>query len=321
MLKTEKGSHIVRYKNTKNSFSFNSLVIQEEESLSETEIIPLNINWGLAFSLSAEIVEIVNKITNVGKKLQFYFPEISQGLIAYDKYKGQNKEVIKSRAYHHSIYKNGYKKWLWGEDVRRYVTVWNGKEYIDYCSGIANPRQPKFFKNKRLLIREITNPSIYANIVTEEMYNDPAIIIVLDSDNYPLEVALSILNSKLGTFYHFNHSPKATKGEFPKILVQDIKDFPLPFIEVNKQKAIIALVDKILASKKQDPTADTSDWEREIDLYVYYLYGLTLEEAQMIDRTVTAKEFEKLQLNISQSKTEKSLKKSEFTCNTKKSRM
>lgn len=321
LLKTEKGSHIVRYKNTKNSFSFNSLVIQEEESLSETEIIPLNINWGLAFSLSAEIVEIVNKITNVGKKLQFYFPEISQGLIAYDKYKGQNKEVIKSRAYHHSIYKNGYKKWLWGEDVRRYVTVWNGKEYIDYCSGIANPRQPKFFKNKRLLIREITNPSIYANIATEEMYNDPAIIIVLDSDNYPLEVALSILNSKLGTFYHFNHSPKATKGEFPKILVQDIKDFPLPFIEVNKQKAIIALVDKILASKKQDPTADTSDWEREIDLYVYYLYGLTLEEAQMIDRTVTAKEFEKLQLNISQSKTEKSLKKSEFTCNTKKSRM
>ena len=321
LLKTEKGSHIVRYKNTKNSFSFSSLVIQEEESLSETEIIPLNINWGLAFSLSAEIVEIVNKITNVGKKLQFYFPEISQGLIAYDKYKGQNKEVIKSRAYHHSIYKNGYKKWLWGEDVRRYVTVWNGKEYIDYCSGIANPRQPKFFKNKRLLIREITNPSIYANIATEEMYNDPAIIIVLDSDNYPLEVALSILNSKLGTFYHFNHSPKATKGEFPKILVQDIKDFPLPFIEVNKQKAIIALVDKILASKKQDPTADTSDWEREIDLYVYYLYGLTLEEAQMIDRTVTAKEFEKLQLNISQSKTEKSLKKSEFTCNTKKSRM
>ena len=69
---------------------------------------------------------------------------------------------------------------------------------------------------KRLLVREITNPSIYANIVDEELYNDPAVLIVLDSKSYSLEVALAIFNSKLATFYHFNHSPKATKGAFPK---------------------------------------------------------------------------------------------------------
>ena len=37
-----------------------------------------------------------------------------------------------------------------------------------------------------------------------------------------------ILNSCIGTFFHFNASPKATKGDFPKILVKDIKEFPLP---------------------------------------------------------------------------------------------
>ena len=51
------------------------------------------------------------------------------------------------------------------------------------------------------------------------------------NNNYPLEIVLAILNSKLATFYHFNHSPKATKGAFPKILVKDLKEFPLPLYD------------------------------------------------------------------------------------------
>lgn len=34
---------------------------------------------------------------------------------------------------------------------------------------------------KRLLVREITNPSIFAAITEKEQYNDPAIIIVKDN--------------------------------------------------------------------------------------------------------------------------------------------
>ncbi|MBP5369632.1 MAG: Eco57I restriction-modification methylase domain-containing protein [Bacteroidales bacterium] len=291
LVKTVKGTHIVKYKNTRNRDSFESLIIQEDSTLSEQEIIPMNINWGLAFSLPPELVKIVNKISNSGDKLHSYFPEISQGLIAYDKYQGQSEETIKNRVYHHFEYEDGYKKWLWGEDVKRYETNWNGKEYIDYCSGIANPRQPKYFNGKRILVREITNPSIFANIVTDEMYNDPAIIIVLDSDKYPLEVALAILNSKLATFYHFNHSPKATKGDFPKIIVQDIKDFPLPKLNTKEQQKIIDLVKQIFAAKKQVPQADTSKLEKEIDLLVYHLYGLTFDEVKLIDENVTEEEF------------------------------
>ena len=291
LVKTVKGTLIVKYKNTRNRDSFESLIIQEDSTLSEQEIIPMNINWGLAFSLPPELVKIVNKISNSGDKLHSYFPEISQGLIAYDKYQGQSEETIKNRVYHHFEYEDGYKKWLWGEDVKRYETNWNGKEYIDYCSGIANPRQPKYFNGKRILVREITNPSIFANIVTDEMYNDPAIIIVLDSDKYPLEVALAILNSILATFYHFNHSPKATKGDFPKIIVQDIKDFPLPKLNTKEQQKIIDLVKQIFAAKKQVPQADTSKLEKEIDLLVYHLYGLTFDEVKLIDENVMEEEF------------------------------
>ncbi|MBK7867232.1 MAG: hypothetical protein IPJ75_09710 [Ignavibacteriales bacterium] len=120
------------------------------------------------------------------------------------------------------------KPWLWGSDVNRYQVKWNGQEYIDYCDGIANPRDPKYFRGKRILIREITNPSIFAVLTEEELYNDPSIIIIRDNASHSLKSLLGILNSKLATFYHFNNSPKATKGAFPKILVKDIKEFPLP---------------------------------------------------------------------------------------------
>lgn len=161
--------------------------------------------------------------------------------------------------------------------------VGNGKEYINYCDGIANPRKPKYFKGKRVLIREITNPSIYASYTEEEYYNDPSVLIILDSDIYSIKVLLGILNSKLASFYHFNNAPKTTKGGFPKILIDDVKHFPISKATPEQQQPIINLVDKILAAKKADNTADTSAMEAEIDRLVYSLYGLTEEEIKIVE--------------------------------------
>jgi len=200
---------------------------QKESFLNKSLLMEFSQNWALAFKLPKSKINVIAQIQKKSKQLSFYFPEISQGLIAYDKYKGQSRKIIESRAYHFSSYVDGLKKWMWGEDVRKYIVAWNGKEYVDYCNGIANPRNPKFFQGKRLLVREITNPSIFAAITDEELYNDPSVLTILDSE-YCLEAVAIILNSCIGTFFHFNASPKATKGDFPKILVKDIKEFPLP---------------------------------------------------------------------------------------------
>lgn len=273
----------VGYRKTAGSKSFEELITVPREQMNKKDVLLMNQNWGLAFSLDNLTVGIVNRITQSEITIEKVFPEISQGLIAYDKYRGQSDKIIKSRAYHSFEYREGWKKWLWGEDVKRFVLSWNGQEYIDYCTGIANPRHPKFFTGKRLLVREITNPSIYATITCEELYNDPAIIIVKDNNLYPIEVVLAILNSKLATFYHFNHSPKATKGAFPKILVQDIKDFPLPAVTEFSKQIIIELVDKVLSAKKDNPQANTGDLENEIDKQVYHLYNLTYDEVLLVD--------------------------------------
>lgn len=281
--KDSEGSKQVGYRNTANVTSFSDLLEREKEFMTVESLLTMNQNWGLAYFLPTSIRNVVNLISSSPLAVKDFFPEISQGLIAYDKYKGQSEEIIKSRAYHSFVYKDGLKKWLWGEDVTRYNLTWNGKEYIDYCNGIANPRNPSFFVGKRMLVREITNPSIFAALIEIEAYNDPSIIIVKESRDYPIEILVGIMNSKLATFFHFNHSPKATKGAFPKILVQDIKEFPLPKVNSDERKILMRLVDNVTTIKKRKSIADTSALENQIDFLVYHLYGLTYDEVLIVD--------------------------------------
>ncbi|HDY75316.1 MAG TPA: class I SAM-dependent DNA methyltransferase, partial [Candidatus Marinimicrobia bacterium] len=280
----------VGYKNTLDAKSFNELSKRPTETISNDKLLLNNTNWALSFRLPSNRLNLVSKIKSYNIRLIEKFPDISQGLIAYDKYKGQSEDIIKTRAFHfNKKTKDNLKPWLNGEDIRPYLVKWNGTEYIDYCDGIANPREPKFFKGRRLLVREITNPKIYAGYTECEQYHDPAIIVVLDNEENEVLLLLGILNSELATFYHFNASPKATKGAFPKILVKDIQDFPLPEWENNKAdlENVIKRIHSITkdADYLQNPQkqAKIKALEREIDQMVYQLYGLTKEEIRIVE--------------------------------------
>lgn len=271
----------VGYRNTLGATSFAELVSRDEEYINSEDLKKNNTNWGLTFKLPRENVDIVSKLKSSKHVIKDLFPEISQGLIAYDKYRGQSKETIKSRAFHYSEKsKSSLKEWLWGQDVTPYHVKWNGKEYIDYCSEIANPREPKFFLGERVLVREITNPKIFTGFTKEEMYHDPALIVILNNENDILPL-VGILNSRLATFYHFNSSPKATKGAFPKILVNDLKEFPIP--DWNAAKELSPLVSEILKLKNSSELHDTTHLESMVDRMVYELYGLTADDIKIVE--------------------------------------
>jgi len=259
----------IGYKPTSNAFSFESLAARQTYYLTKDELLINNKNWGLVFKLNKKTLMAITKIKNLSEPLEKQFSEYSQGLIAYDKYQGQDQSIIESRAYHYNQKKKGLKPWLWGEDVSRYKVRWNGKEWIDYCDGIANPRLPKYFKGPRILIREITNPRIYCAYTEDESYHDPAVIVILDKDKR-IKYLLAVLNSNLATFYHFNSSPKATKGAFPKILVEDIKTFPLKRFCKDYEKTIMVIVDWILYLISIQK--DSIMLESLIDSLVYELY-------------------------------------------------
>lgn len=51
------------------------------------------------------------------------------------------------------------------------------------------------------------------------------------------------------------------------------------------------MINFLFAAKKNNPQANTSKEEHIIDLMVYHLYGLSFDEAKIIDEGLTEEEF------------------------------
>ena len=203
---------------------------------------------------------------------------ISQGLIPYDKYRGHSEETIKNKIWNANYQKDEtFKKELQGKDIQRYALHWNGDDWLSYGQWLAAPRRKEFFTSQRILVREITNPRIFATLTDEEYYNTPSIINCIEFSISPYYI-LGLVNSKLLTFYHIATSPKANKGLFPKILVADVRKLPIKISEIylvpieEKVKQLLANYNEVL--------------DKEVDSLVYELYGLTPEEIALVENTI-----------------------------------
>ncbi|WP_295154641.1 TaqI-like C-terminal specificity domain-containing protein [uncultured Brachyspira sp.] len=282
-----KNNNKIEYIPSQNINDINTLLKQKLQLLDIKMLYAFIRNWSLIYLKSKENLNIVQKIVSSNTvELEHYYKElVSQGLIAYDKYRGQSEQTIKSRKFHsYKKINDDYKKWLYGEDVTPYSVKWNEKEYFNYCDEVANPRKPFFFNSRRILIREITNPKIYAAYTDEEMYNDPSLIIIVENKDNPkhLLFLLGLLNSKLMTFYHFNSSPKASKGIFPKLLIDDVKKLPIVKTDYKTIDKVCKLVLDIIDLKKENK--DISKLEIKIDKIFYKLYNLSDDDIRIIER-------------------------------------
>ena len=73
------------------------------------------------------------------------------------------------------------------------------------------------------------------------------------------------------------------QGDNFQIDKEPLLQIPIINATFEQQQPIITLVNQILSTKKENPVADTSVLEREIDELVYGLYGLTEEEVGIIE--------------------------------------
>ena len=73
------------------------------------------------------------------------------------------------------------------------------------------------------------------------------------------------------------------KGESLELYYTPLSEIPIK--KAKNQKEFIAIVDQILTLKKENPQADTSDLENEIDELVYQLYELTPEEIKIVQQS------------------------------------
>ena len=115
-----------------------------------------------------------------------------------------------------------------------------------------------------------------------EKYFLPSNGYILTSSKIPIKYLLALMNSKLMEFY-FGFIGIMTAGGAYTLKYETVAEFPIKVISLNAQKPFITLVDQILSAKCENPQADTSELEREIDRLVYELYGLTEEEIAVVE--------------------------------------
>ena len=219
----------------------------------KTELLLNSDNLMSLFNQNNEEKLLISKIQNNSILKDFY--QVSQGFIPYrrsdliKKYgEEEGNKIVDAKQWHSSEKKNDeWRKEIFGKEINRYCYNNIETEFIYYGKHVASYVDPKFFTQERILVREITADRLFCMYITEELYNNPSLINIIDVRSIlSLKYSLAILNSKLIGWLHNKISPKANKGLFPKILINDVRNIPLIEVDKNVQKIFIIKSDLML---------------------------------------------------------------------------
>ena len=163
-----------------------------------------------------------------------------------------------------------FKPILRGRDVFRYSFVSSGL-FVDYGKHLACPRVPSIFEQPKILIRE-AGERVTATLECENYYIMSSLYAAIPRTNlFELTYLLGLINSQLYQFLMNKIAFEKTQGAFTKAKIFHYYSLPVKNIGIKKQQPIGNLVKDIIAAKKEDPNADTSALEAEIDQLVYKL--------------------------------------------------
>lgn len=138
--------------------------------------------------------------------------------------------------------------------------------------------------NQEMIILPRTVAYLQAMLKEKEIICLDRIYYLIPNSECNLNFILGILNSKLtNTWFEYYYNTTKVSGNYFDLNGNQIGSIPIPTATKEQQKEIITIVDKILAAKKQDSSADTTEWEKQIDQKVYELYGLTSEEIAIVE--------------------------------------
>lgn len=184
---------------------------------------------------------------------------VKAGLQAYEKGKGipkQSAEDVKSRPYDYTYqFNEDTYKYLDGSNVLRYAVNWTG-QWLWYGNHLAAPRTLNLFTDEKIIVREITSefPHCLNAVYTSDtyLYNRSNIAVInREGEDINLKYILVLLNSTLLSFYFKKNTAKAERKLFPKIILNDLRLFPIKVISEDSQQPFIALADTMLSLNQQ----------------------------------------------------------------------
>ena len=214
------------------------------------------------------------------------FAKVKIGVKEYEVGKGKPKQVRADKdndVFYSDVKKDEtYRQSLAGKDVDRYSLNWAGK-YIKYGDNLAAKRDPELFIQPRLLVRQIptaSNYAIKAAYTDKDYISNQSLMIVTEPSNYSLLALLGIINSKVMTIWFNMRFDKFQRRTFPRFLVSEFEEFPIPQIDRKLQDQIAVKV-KVIQKLIEDD-ADSSKESLEIDELVMSAFGLTEEEKEAV---------------------------------------
>ena len=140
-------------------------------------------------------------------------------------------------------------------------------------------RDEKFFKKtSKILVPRKTLKPVFSYTEQESYVMMSCNVIISSRINQ--KYLTGLLNSKLIEFWLRNKGKM--QGNNFQLDKEPLLNIPIFNPNENLQKPIILLVDQIVSLKKENPQADTSQMEEEIDKLVYQLYDLTPDEIVVV---------------------------------------
>jgi len=140
------------------------------------------------------------------------------------------------------------------------------------------------FEKEKIVWQELAQGAQFAYDKNKKFFVANTAYILTGSS---LKYLIAYLNSKLNEFIYNRWYCTKLGNSGTRWLNQHVLEIPIPFITSNNKlivKQIEPLVDKILEAKNQNPNADTTEYEKQIDQLVYKLYDLVPEEIEVIEK-------------------------------------
>ena len=193
---------------------------------------------------------------------------------------------------------------LFGEDINRFNISFNDN-WVNYKpsqmmaievkrrgEGVRHGlwmRNPAIFERKKILTRQTADEIIAAYDLDNYYYSNTLHGTAITNQQYNPLYVLSLLNSRLMTWYYRNTTAEEGKV-FAQVKIELLKLLPVRIADEKTQQPFITLVDKILTITKtpdylqnMDKQAQVKEYENKIDQIVYKLYDLTDDEIKIVE--------------------------------------
>ncbi|MBF2058604.1 MAG: Eco57I restriction-modification methylase domain-containing protein [Cyanobacterium sp. T60_A2020_053] len=279
---------------TENSWSFESQEVLKIKTKIEAQGIPLkdwdiNINYGIktgfndAFIIDGEkreelikqdakSAEIIKPLLR-GRDIHKYYPNFQDLYLInlHNGYEFNNQRISALNVEDYPAIKQHLDKFL--PQLNKRTDKGKTPYNLRNCAYIPDFEKPK------IIYKDIAQELTFCLDESFFYTNNTNYMIVGD---FNLSYLLANLNSKLFDFYYRLISTQLGTSAV-RLFTQFVEQIPIKKVSEKEEKPFIKLVTEILAEKKVNPLADTSKLEREIDLLVYQLYGLTEEEIRIIE--------------------------------------